>query len=358
MTKSAIRLALLSALTAVTLTLSGCWDIKDINHRALPILMGIKQIDQDYKVFLLVPQAGQNNMNLNVISEAGDTINEALDDINKNTERKVDLLHLKVIVFERSFAEKGLEESIASFMRARDIPNKTFAAISDGELEPLFEKLKTSSASGGLEIYNYFEKNAGWTPDVAQTRIWEVYRSINSYTRDVVIPMIKPGHTTPIMSTGGAIIKNGKMVGSIDSEEALLYNLFKGMGTHGKIEVMNQAAVKIVSGRLSQSSRMDGDQPVMNSRLRLKVTVLETRGSTAEAEIKHEIDEMLSMRYRKMLRASQDKEADILGFGQYFRGKLSRDDLQSWRSIYYPRMKLNFRVQVLIQDEGLLKTRR
>lgn len=358
MSKHVMRLALFAALTAGMLTLSGCWDIKDINHRALPILMGIKQMDQDYKVFLLVPEAGQNNMNLNVISETGDTINETLDDINKNTERKVDLLHLKVIVYERSFAENGLEESISSFMRSRDIPNKTFVAISDGELEPLFEKLKAASSRGGLEIYNYFEKNAGWTPDVVQTRIWEVYRSINSYTRDVVIPMIKPGRTTAVMSTGAAIIKNGKMVDSINSEEALLYNLFKGSGTQGKIEVMNQAAVKIVSDSLSQSSRLNGDQPVMNSRLHLKVTVLETKGSPSEAEIKQEINELLSMRFQKMLRTSQAKEADILGFGQYFRDKLSRDDLQRWRSAYYPRMKLNFRVHIVIQDEGLLKTKR
>lgn len=290
------------------------------------------------------------------MSKSGKTINEVLDIINKDMENKVDLLHLKVIVFERSVAEKGLRQSIESFMRARDIPNKTYAAISEGKLEPLFDKLKTSSKIGGTEIYDFFEKNAGWSPEVVQTRIWEVFRSMDSYTRDVVIPTIGPGRTTTIESTGAAIIKEGKMVGTIDSEESLLYNLFKGFGTQGKIEVMDRATVKVVSDRLTRSSSLKDGQAIVNCLLHLKVTVLDTIGTPLESEIKHELDEQLSKRFQTLLRSAQANEADILGLGQLFRDKLSRDKLKDWRSNEYPRLKVNFRVHVIIQNEGLLKT--
>ncbi|MFD2329650.1 Ger(x)C family spore germination protein [Cohnella sp. GCM10020058] len=355
MKKRALRLALLTVFLAATLFLGGCWDIKDINHRSLPIVMGVKKADNLYTVLLLIPDVSQSQPGVKIVSETGDTINEVLDIINKNMENKVDLLHLKVIIFERSVAEKGLGQSIESFMRARDIPNKTYAAISDGSLEPLFDKLKTSSTIGGTEIYDFFEKNAGWSPEVVQTRIWEVFRSMDSYTRDVVIPTLKPGQTTTIESTGAAVIKKGKMVGTIGSEESLLYNLFKGTGTQGKIEVMDRATVKVVSDRLTQSSSLKNGKPIIDCLLHLKVTVLETVGTPSESEIKRELDEQLSKRFQSMLRSTQTNEADILGLGQLFRDKLSRDNLKNWRSNYYPRMKVNIRVHVIIQNEGLLK---
>ncbi|WP_217593857.1 Ger(x)C family spore germination protein [Cohnella sp. GbtcB17] len=335
--------------------LSGCWDIKDINHRSLPIVMGVKETAGTYQVLLLIPDASPSQTNVKIISQTGSTINEILDQIDKNMENKVDLLHLKVILFERSVAEKGLSQSIESFMRSRDISNKTLTAISEGALEPLFEKLKSSSSNGGMEIYDFFEKNAGWSPEVVQTRIWEVFRSMNSFTRDVVIPTIKPGHTTTIESTGAAMIKNGKMVGVIDSEETLLYNLFKGAGTQGKIEVMHRATVKIVADRLTRSSVMREGSAMMIGRLHLKVTVLETVGDPTVAEIKKEIDEQLSTRLQAMLRTAQSKEADILGLGQLYRDKLSRENLRQWRSKYYPFMKIEFKVHVIVQDGGLLK---
>ncbi|MDI4644976.1 Ger(x)C family spore germination protein [Cohnella hashimotonis] len=351
------RLTLFALIVAGTTALTGCWDIKDINHRALPIVMGVKQTGQSYKVLLLVPDTRDTETSAKIISESGNTINEILDKINKNMENKVDLLHLKVIVFERSVAEKGLGQSIESFMRSRDIPNKTFCAISVGMLEPLFEKLSTASKIGGMEVYDFFEKNAGWSPEVVQTRIWEVFRSMDSYTRDVVIPTIRPGRTTTIESTGAAVIKNGKMVGTIDSEKALLYNLFKGAGTQGKIEVMHHATVKIEADRLTNSSKLHEGQATLSSLLHLKVTVLETVGDPSESEIKREIDDQLSARFQTMLRDAQSKEADFLGLGQLFRDKLSRDDLQAWRSKYYPFMKIHFKVHVIIQDEGLLKSK-
>lgn len=269
----------LAVLLAGTMTLSGCWDIKDINHRSLPVVMGVKRAGGTYKVLLVVPNPNPGQTNVNIITQSGITINEILDKIDRNMEKKVDLLHLKVIIFERSVAEKGLSQSIESFMRARDISDKTFAAISDGPLEPLFDKLQSASESSGTETYDYFEKNAGWSPEVVQTRIWEVFRSMNSFTRDDVIPIVKPGLSTTIESAGSAVIRNGKMVGVIDSEESLLYNLFKGAGTQGKIEVMDHATVKIVADRLNRSSAMQKGRAIMKGKLRLKVTVLETVGS-------------------------------------------------------------------------------
>ncbi|MBB6673435.1 Ger(x)C family spore germination protein [Cohnella nanjingensis] len=342
-------------MTGFLTVLCGCWDIKDINHRTLPIVMGVEKKNDAYNVFLLIPENNQGGTGAKVVTGTGETINEVVDRFSKDMEVQVDLLHLKVIVFERAIAEQGLSDSISSFMRARDISPKTIVAISEEKLEPLFEKLKSSSKNGGVEIYNFFEKSAGWTPHVAQTRIWQIFRSLNSFTHDVAIPIIEPGRTTTIASTGSAVIKNGKMVGKITPDETLMFNAFNGLGTQGRIEVMDHGSVLIVADKLTHSSSIKGNKAILNCRLQLKVTILETKGSPSVTMIKRELDEMLTGQIQQMFRNIQSKEADILGMGQFFRTKLSRERLEHWRSEYYPYMKLNVQVNTIIQNKGLLK---
>ncbi|UUZ86317.1 Ger(x)C family spore germination protein [Paenibacillus sp. P26] len=351
-----LRLALKWLFISGFLTLlCGCWDIKDINHRAPPLVMGLENKDGGYRAYLLIPKKSRNKTTLNVIADTGETINAVVDRIAKNMELEVDLLQLKVIVFERAIAEQGLGDSVSSLMRSREVSSKTIVAISEGSLKPLFDKLKSSSTGAGMEIYNYFQKDAGLTPQVAQTRVWQIYRSLNSYTRDVAIPLIEAGQTTAIASTGSAVIKNGKMVDRINPDETLMFNSFNGLSTQGKIEVMDHASVMIVADSLTHSSTFNGSQAILNSRLNLKVTVVETKGSPTVTMIKQELDELLTKRFERMFRKLQAKQADILGLGQFFRRQIPRDRLQYWRTDYYPYMQLNLRVNTIIQNEGLLK---
>ncbi|WP_248923955.1 Ger(x)C family spore germination protein [Paenibacillus hamazuiensis] len=348
----ALKMLLIAGFPVV---LGGCWDIKDINHRALPIAMGLESHDGGYKISFLLPKTTQGRTDVRIVTDTGDTINSVIDRIGKNLEMQVDLLHLKVIVFDRGFAEQGLRDSISSFMRARDVSPKAIVAITEGKMETLFQKLKSSSTTSGMEIYDYFEKSAGWTPQVAQTRIWEVFRSLNSYTRDVVIPIVEAGQTTAIASTGSAVIKNAKMVDRITPDETLLFNVYHGLSSQGKIEVMAHASVLIVADKLTHRSSFEGNKPVLNSRMTLNVTVQETKGSPTVTMIKQELDELLARRLQRMFRKVQSKEADILGLGQFFRSKIPRDRLEHWRSDYYPHMELNLKVDSIIQNEGLLK---
>lgn len=337
--------------------LCGCWDIKDINHRALPIVMGIEETGDELQVYLLIPVNNRNKTNTITLTESGKTINEIIDKMNKNMEMQIDLLHLKIIVFEQSIAEKGLNDCIASFMRAGDVSAKTIVAITEQNLKPLFERMNASSVNEGTSVYNYFEKNAGWSPHLAQTRIWHVFRGTQSYTKDVPVPLINAGRATTLVSAGSAVLRKGRMVGKISSDETLMFNAFAGMGSQGKIEVMDQASVLIVSDTLTHRQSFEGNTPVLDSKLTLKVTILETKGSPTAALIQQELEALWTERYQRMFRKIQSLHSDVLGLGQLFRSKLSIDRLKRWRTDDYPHMKFNLKVQAIIQNEGLLKMR-
>ncbi|MBM7564960.1 Ger(x)C family spore germination protein [Paenibacillus sacheonensis] len=335
--------------------LGGCWDNRDIDHRSLPVVMGVSLSKDKYEVVLQIPETSSKGVNLRILKQKGRTINQAVDKISERMESSVDLLHLKVILVEKGYAQQGLTDSIASFMRSRDISPKTIVAICDEKLDPFFDYVKKSMTPRGTTLYDCFEKNAGWNPQMSLTRIWEVYRSIHSYTRDVAIPIIKSGRNGTIDYLGSAIIKNGRMVDQITPEETLLFNSFNGHSAQGKIEVMDKASVMILRSSMRHRSKIVQGTPYLYVQITVKVSIVETKGSVTSQSINQELEKILMKRFSGMLRKSQTREADILGLGQYFRNKIPRTQLRVWRESYLPKLRMDFRIKSIIQNDGYTK---
>ncbi|MEH7010207.1 Ger(x)C family spore germination protein [Neobacillus niacini] len=346
-----VNTSLTFCLLFMVITLSGCWDYKDINHRVLPVALGISTVDSQYEVFLKIPMTEENKINMKIFSAKGETISKAVDTISRNLESSVDLLHVKIILIERRTAEEGMKDIIAGFIRSRDVPNKALVAICDEDVKEFFSK-----TINGTNTYDFFEKNAGWDPEIALTRVWEVYRSIHSYTRDVAIPLIISGKSTAIEQVGSAVIRNGKMVEQISSDETLLFNAFKGESASGEVEVMNHATVMILSNTMLNKSKMKDKQPYIQSQINLKVVIMETRGDPSSKLIKKELNTSLTNRFNQMFSKIQKSEADILGLGQFFRNKITRKELKNWRSDYFSNLKMDIQFHIDIQNEGFLRT--
>lgn len=344
------------AAAAMLLLLSGCWDTKDINHRSLPIAMGVAYKEGKYTVYLDIPKVSQKEQDMQIVSAEGRTINEVIDHISTNMESQVDLLHLKVIVVDKAFAEHGLSEGVESFIRSRHIAPKATMAISDEPLDRFFANLDQRSGADGTSLYDFFEKNAGWTVNVAYTPIWTVFRSIHSYTHDSMMPIIKSGETTALESMGSAIMKNGRMVGRLSDKETLLVNVINGQSVHGKIEVMGDSTVQIVSSRIRQRSSFANGVPRLRSTLDLKVIILDSGSDDSTDRIKSDLQKLVQERFEHLLRKIQASEADILGLGQHFRSDLTRPQLAKWRTDYLPNLRFDLHVKTVIRNTGNLKS--
>src|SRR5690606_10982976 len=118
---------------------------------------------------------------------------------------------------------------------------------------------------------------------------------------DVAIPIVHSGTGTIVESSGSAIIRHGKMVGKLTPGETLLLNAFAGSSTEGKIEVMANATVEIICNATFKRHWMSNGVPYLHSDLRLKVTLLETKGSPTTEEIKEEVNKLLTQRYDSIM---------------------------------------------------------
>ncbi|MBO7742979.1 Ger(x)C family spore germination protein [Paenibacillus sp. MWE-103] len=334
--------------------LTGCWDTRDINHRALPVCMGIAKQAGLYHVYLQFPDPVKDGLQLKVVSDYGHTITEAVDAISAKMTSDVDLPEVKVIIMERSYAEAGMKESIDNFMRNDHISAKALLVISDEPLESLFAFMVNSFKPTATAIYDSIEKNAGWNPQMALTRVWEVYRSIHSYTRDVAIPIFKSGESGTFDYDGSAILCSGKMVGRIDPDETLLANMFNEESAQGRIEVMNSASVLILQDTVRMKGTFVNGQPGVILDMTIRVSVLEKKGDSSAALIGKELERQTAERVQRMFAKLRKSKSDILGIGQEFRNLIPRDRLKHWRTDYLPRLQVDVRVHPIIQNEGNL----
>ncbi|MBP3966369.1 Ger(x)C family spore germination protein [Paenibacillus lignilyticus] len=335
------------------LSLTACWDIKDVNHRMLPIVMGISYGEaKKYRVFIQVPLPYGRKLISKVHYEEADTISKALTQIDTNIEAGIDFMHLQLVLFDRKVAIDGIRDEMAYMIRSQHMPTKALVAITSQNIEQFLNHTGKSIQTDGSALMNFFNKNAGWSPEINLAYLWQTFGAIHSDTQDVTIPILQSGKSTMMEFVGSAIMSKEKMVGEISQEQSLLVNLYDELFQGSVVETAHQASVSIVNcdNRLRTSWR-DG-KPVLNMRLKLSLHLLENNGNMTEQQIENALSEAMEVRYKQLFKKLQASKADSLGTGEYFRNKLAFSKLKQWRETYYPQLIPEIKVKCIITNTG------
>ena len=190
---------------------SGCWDTKDINKRYLPAVMGISYGQKEkYRVILQIPSIVGKTQ---ILEKEAQSISKALDLIRTDSEKSIDLVHLRLFMIDDKTAKDGIDNIIKFAVRANDISIKGMVSIVSGDFEETMYHQITPTPE--VSSYDYFSEEAGWTPNVSIVRIWEAFRTDQSYSEDMAIPLLKAGKKTMFTFEGSAIMQNDRMVGSL-----------------------------------------------------------------------------------------------------------------------------------------------
>jgi Ger(x)C family germination protein len=333
------------------LLLSGCWDIKDINKRYLPVVMGVCDGKNDtFQVTLQVPTVSGKTQ---VLQQEAKSISKALDLIRTKSEKHVDLLHLRLILISEEMAKKGIDDVIDYAIRADDISIKGMMAIVSGDFEEAMHHQVGPTPE--VSSYDYFSEEAGWTPNVSLVRLWEAYKNSHSYTEDTAIPLIKAGTDTLYDFQGSAIIRKFKMVGIISPDETLINNIFREKYTGGTIETAQDASVLIKKAKVRHHTKWDASGPSLTSNIRLDIEVSENRKGLSDPEIAQEIKQSIEKRGAVIIKQLHDLNADVLGIGRLFKPKMTEEQLKDWKDRWYPLLKSKIEVQINIRNNIYLK---
>jgi len=348
---SIIRPLRLLLIISVVLLLSGCWDIKDINKRYLPVVMGIDFGEhKKFQVTLQIPTVLGTTQ---ILQQEDRSISKALDLLRTKAEKHVDLLHLRLILISEKMAKKGIEEILDYAIRADDISIKGMMAIVTGD----FQKALHHSISPTPEVssYDYFSEEAGWTPNVSLVRIWEAYKSSRSYTEDSSIPLITAGKDTIYDFKGSAIMRKFKMVGKLSPDETLINNIFCERYTGGTIETTENASVVIKKAKVRHHTAWTESGPKLTSRLQLDIEVTENRHGLSNSQIAQDIKASIESKSHGIINKLHTLKADVLGVGGLFRHSMSGQQMKEWKDHWYPKLDSKIEVNINVRNNVYLK---
>lgn len=329
----------------MSILLAGCWDTKDINKQYLPVVMGVgKGKSEKYRVILQIPNALGKTQ---ILDKEAKSISKAIDLIRTDSEKSIELVHLRLLLIDREIAQQGIGNIINFAVRANDISIKGLVGIVDGNFEKtLYHQI---SPTPEISSYDFFSEEAGWTPNQSIVRIWEAYQGQKSYSEDMAVPMLKNGDKTLFTFKGTAVMREDRMVGTLNEDETLLFNLFKGKYTGGTIEVAQNTSVLIENAEIKHHTKWSEKGPSIQTDVLLNVVVLESPEGKANALIEKEMLEQLSRRFEETVKKIHFLKSDVLGIGLIFRPQLTEENLKEWKSNWFLKLeqKINVRINVL-----------
>ncbi len=357
-------------MTIIMVTLTGCYDNREIEDLAYVVAIGIDEADNN--MFNLTFQTAVPKSITTGEGETTDIKSFKTDNFlsgfrktGRYLSKKINLSHTKIIVVSEEIAKRGLLpflNGLQNYMELR--PNVNIIVAANGaknyieSLQPkisanptkyydmMFKSYQTDFRvpSSQLGDYLYRTRSTGSQPVTIYTEVDNTV--VESKKPDTDKPEEGAGEEKKSMSIKGlAVFNRDKMKGSLDSEETSLYALMTGSIDTIKLEVKDplDERYKILSNvSLDRSSKTSvqvyGDKPQINIELNLRADIEAVQSNiiysdTAKLQrVQKEYEDYLKNEMNSLLnKASNTYKSDIFGFGQI--AKKNYSSVSQWEQI-------------------------
>lgn len=362
--KKALSLVLIMLLG---LLLPGCYDYSEPDERAWVLAMGLDKGRQNVLTVTAViavpkniagggggePAGGGGGAGFYTVSLEAPTLLSSLELLNAAVDRRADLSHTKWFVFSRELAEDSIARYFAPLARFHQFRRSSHVVICEGRAEDFLAKGTPKLEANVGKYYELLQR--GWrntefipfdtfhefyiksnAPGVAPVAILAALnREEPIYSEDSPkltgnyqagkIPR-KGGEKIEIM--GGALFKEGKMIGTLNGDEVGIQKLFFGTLNTTIIDVpdpLNPDKFLIVEVAPRQMPKVDvqivGGYPNITADVKLEGEIMSIQsGNNYENPknlhvLEEAVEKSVQENIEKTIAKSQEMDADFLGFG-------------------------------------------
>lgn len=343
---------------ATALLLSGCWDRTEVNDLALIMGAAIDKKTErtlELSVQVFVPKAGGNtvdgtssgtqsgNEQTIVVSAEGVSLADAMSHIQEKISRRLFWGHNEVFIFGEERAKQGILEDVDFLFRSAEPRERAnvfvskHAAIDTLRLIPVLERTSSevlreiALAHTGLDV-----------------TVKDLAEMLSSDTHAAVLPFIvmlppqpgkSPQHTISY-SNGCAMLKNGKMIGTIDNRVTrgvlwLKNQIKSSIFTVFPESVQGSVSLRLIYNRTRLIPKIE--QGVWRMRVQIDTASNIEQNTTGRtmmdpvwtAKVEQSTNEDIRARVRQALRIAQQKKVDIFGFGDMFERRYPKEWAQA-----------------------------
>lgn len=363
------------------LFLIGCIPTKHIEKTGIVNAFGIDHLDDDtLETSLVVFQFTEQAKSITkILSGKGETVQGSIEDAERGSLYKLVPGKLKMTVFGRELAERGVLPILDLHDRDPDVPDLLYLAIADTTAKELFAvDEKGTSTDIGQFLHALIERHSS-DHNIPRKTLQDFIRIYYDIGHDNVVPIFTIVDGIPNQDKN-ALFKGDTIVGEISHKEALLINLmdltvreyYKELTLplepfeqfredHKKNDHQsNEFNITILITKGSSKTRVINPHTLtFETNTKINVDLVE---QNADFPIKsneilllfeQEISKKMEQHFEKLLKNTQELQTDPFGYGRYYRGTHIGKDLtdDEWRQLY-PTIDVKFNVDVKLQRHG------
>ncbi|WP_407313372.1 Ger(x)C family spore germination protein [Desulfosporosinus sp. SB140] len=378
----------------------GCWDQRDSNNMAIITVLGFDRItDEDgtdkwqISAFLMPSGAGDGTVSGSgggggekpakeeiVWRGKGLTISEAIQDFTKRSPRDSFFADANSVIIGERAAKEDLLTIIDYLNRLREQRPGSFIMVTKGNASRLFEAEPEAEISVSRDLKELAQGTARSTGIAEGVKLMNFTTNLLSTDRDPVAPEVRlitpqekrgeepAGPPKALLVEGLGVFKDAKLVGWLNKEETMGYNLITEKITAGNVIIRVKRNDKWF-GFLVQKSKPKIKTTLIDNKLNVNVT-LEVKGSVAEDngidlspgeidQVEQAISEQIEQIVMNTIETVRGYESDCLGFSEDLHRYSPKDwkEIKShWRETFVD-ANVDVQVKASIENTGRLGQR-
>lgn len=336
--------------------LSGCWDQVELQEIAIITSAAIDRLEDGktrVAVQIFIPRSitsGETGEDPNLGSTfvrygEGENMAEAIAQLQMHVPRKLFWEQCKVYIFGYELAKDGIRDVIDYLARHPSPRGSSYLFISEGIAKDLLDLIPPLERYSGDVLKKFTEIEYK-----LQATLRDVDMGLMGEGRSVVIPLVKrlktqekprnERQTIPIIS-GAAIIKNEKLVGTLNPHEAYGYMWLNGAVNNSFVAAdfegqKGQVLFHPTSGKVKLTPLIINNQWVITLKFHLEGDIVqnETHLNLMNEEIMDQIKKKFEKSIEEQIRITLNKfqkeyKSDVLRFGRKFHQKYPKE----WKKV-------------------------
>ncbi|AGB40050.1 germination protein, Ger(X)C family [Halobacteroides halobius DSM 5150] len=362
--------------------LTGCWDRRDLEDRVPILAIGIdfaedknNQVAKKNKIKITIQapipakmaEKGGDNVTW-VVTATGNTIAEAINEMQTKMNQKLFFGHLRIIVFSQELAKTGIRQHLNFFRNLPEIRRLSWLLVAKKSAEDVIKakpKLESISAVYLMHMLNN-GVNMGQIPNL---RLGDFYVKLADPGAQPSAVLVKANKDV-IDYIGLGVFEGDELVGTLSESEAIYYQRILGVNDKGSLVIsdptteIDRLTIKIEGVSTYLRPKFENKELVMHINTEVEGKVIEqlNQSNLSKEKVVRRIEKRIEIKLKKeikkLIRKTQDKfQADIFGVGEYVRAYYPN----YWNSIEwhnkYPKLKIDVETQAYIRQVGMIKYR-
>lgn len=367
----------------IIVSLSGCWNSRELNDLGIVLGVAIDKSDEPDLVTVTAQtikpgqmasgkkDGGNGQKSYVNFKDKGHSVFAALRDITNQSSRKLYFPHNQVLVIGKSAAEDGVAKYLDFFTRDPETRLSVLVVVAKDSAQEILDSEPELEKIPANNITMLVEDQALGTSQTMRIRLNDFKKRLLSKTTAPVAPMVElyeDDGKKKAEINGTAVFKNGKLVGTLNKREGrgLLWVLGKVESTI--IETYSSqgylVGLETVRAEGKFSPELDGEKIKIKIDITEEGNIGEQYGPEGLSDL-HEVAflelqkaEVIKSDVMAVVKKAQELNTDVFGFGDAVHRKYpeewtSMED--KWDEIF-PKIEVEVNVDANLRLMGRIRT--